>query len=89
MLTYEVQFELGPRNILGFLTSRDDSTYFIGTSQGTLVVNYSRNQFEVSPTILLSVDFILAVAITQTKEMQSVLLGVADCSACKSKNYQT
>ena len=36
---------LGPRNILGCITSRDDSMYSIGTSQGTLAVSYSRNQF--------------------------------------------
>ena len=69
--------------ILGRITSRDDSTYSIGTSQGTLAVSYSRNQFEVYPTNLLSVDSIPAVTITQTKAMQSVSLGVADCSACK------
>ena len=40
--------------------SRDDSTYSIGTSQGILAVSYSRNQFEVCPTNLLSVDFIPA-----------------------------
>ena len=80
---------LGPRNILGCISSRDDSTYSIGRSQGTLAVSYSRNQFEVCPTNLLSVDSIPVVTITQTKAMQSVSLGVADCSACKCKNCKT
>ena len=80
---------LGPRNILGCISSRDDSTYSIGRSQGTLAVSYSRNQYEVCPTNLLSVDSIPVVTITQTKAMQSVSLGVADCSACKCKNCTT
>ena len=51
---------LGPHNTLGCITSRYGSTYSIGTSQGTLAVSYSRNQFEVCPTNLLSIDSIPA-----------------------------
>ena len=34
---------LGHRNILGCITSGDDSTYSIGASQGTLAGSHNRN----------------------------------------------
>ena len=32
---------LGPRNIIGCITGKDDSTYTVGTSQGTISVAYT------------------------------------------------
>ena len=80
---------LGPRNIIGCITSRSDSTYSIGTNQGTLAVNYCRNQFEVCPTNILSIDSIPAGTISQTEAMQSASLGICNSSACRCKHCKT
>ena len=80
---------LGPRNILGCITSRDESTYSIGTTLGTLAVNYSRNQFELSPTNLLPLDSIPPRTVTQTEAMQSSSLGISNSPTCRCKHCKT
>ena len=80
---------LGPRNILGCITSRNESTYSIGTTQGRLAVNYSRNQFELCPTNLLPLDSIPPRTVTQTEAMQSASLGISNSSACRCKHCKT
>ena len=80
---------LGPRNILGCITSIGDSTYSIGTSRGKLAVNYSRNQFEVCPTKLLSIESIPSITVTQTEAMQNASLGIVGNSACRCKYCKT
>ncbi|KAI6653014.1 KRAB-A domain-containing protein 2-like isoform X2 [Oopsacas minuta] len=76
---------LGPRNILGCITSRDGTSYSIGTDKGALAVNYTRNQLEVCPTKLLPLDSIPPVSITQRESMQSSFLGISSNSACCKK----
>ena len=38
---------IAPRNLTGCITSKEDDMYTIGTSEGVLASNYTRNQFYV------------------------------------------
>ena len=80
---------LGPRNMLGCITEKGETTYRVGTSQGTLSVGYTRNQFELCSTNLLARDSVPDVTITQTQAMQSELLGISSGSACRCRHCKT
>ena len=45
---------LGTRNIVGCITSIHNSMYTVGTPQGTISVSYTRNQFELCPSNVIS-----------------------------------
>ena len=82
---------LGPRNILGCITSRDDSSYSIGTIQGTQAVNYSRFQFELCPTKLMSLESIPPVTISRQQQCRVLLSAslatqLADASIAKLRD---
>ena len=69
---------LGLRNISGCITGKDDSTYTVGTSQGTISVSYTRNQFELCPSNLLSIESVPSETVTQTEVTQSASLGITN-----------
>ena len=58
--------------MIGCITGKDDSTYTVGTSQGTISVAYTRNQFELCPRNLLSIG----PPDTVTQVTQSASLGL-------------
>ena len=80
---------LGPRNIIGCITDKDDSTYIVGTSQGTISVAYTRNQFELCPSNLLSIESVPPETVTQTEVTQSASLGITNGSSCRCKFCKT
>ena len=80
---------LGPRNVLGCITEKGETTYRVGTSQGTLSVDYTRNQFELCPTNFLSCNSVPDVTITQTQAMQSASLGISTGSVCRCGHCRT
>ena len=80
---------LGPRNIIGCITGKDDSTYTVGTSQGTISVAYTRNQFELCHSNLLSIESVPPETVTQTEVTQSASLGITNGSSCRCKFCKT
>ena len=56
---------LGPRNIVGCITSIDNSTYTVGTPQGTISVPYTRIQFVLGPSNVVSIGS--TIRVTQTE----------------------
>ena len=80
---------LGPRNMLACITEKGESTYRVGTSQGNLSVEYTRNQFDLCPVNLLTSESVPDTVISQTQAMQSASLGFSTGSACLCRHCKT
>ena len=75
---------IGPRNILGSIHEKRDDTYTIATSEGLISGGYSRNQFEIQSSNLITTPFSSTRIISQTELMQNASLG-AGIGACRCK----
>ena len=75
---------IGPRNILGSIHDKQDDIYTIATSEGLISGGYSRNQFEIQSSNLITTPFSSTRIISQTELMQNASLG-AGIGACKCK----
>ena len=81
---------LAPRNMLGVVTDVSEGSYTIGTRDGTLSTNYTRNQFDVcSSNIFLQPSSIPTVTIAQTSAMRNASLGIDKNSFCRCKYCKT
>ena len=81
---------LGPRNMLGVVTDITEGSYTIGTRDGTVSTNYTRNQFDVcSSNIFLQPSSVPAVTIPQTSAMRNASLGIDTNSCCRCSHCKT
>ncbi|KAI6658905.1 hypothetical protein LOD99_10898 [Oopsacas minuta] len=78
---------IGPRNILGSIQNKRDDIYTVATSKGIISGCYSRNQFEIQPSNLISTPFSSEI-VSQTEVMRNASLGagVGVCSSKKCNN---
>ena len=78
---------LRPCNILGVVSDISEGSYTVGTRDGTLSTNYSRNNFDICSSNI----FLLppAVTITQTSAMRNYSLGIDINSCCRCSYYKT
>ena len=67
---------IGPRNLSGCITNKDHLYRLVTTTEGTLGVKYTRGQFDVYNSNLL----------TPTKIPSHTSLGIEGDSACKCQN---
>ena len=80
---------IAPRNLTGCITSKEDDMYTIGTSEGILASKYTRNQFDVCSSRILSIEDITCIPITQTEAMRKASLGIEYGSSCRCKFCKT
>ena len=80
---------IGPRNITGCITGREDDLYTIETTEGILANSYTRNQFDICSSQLLSVKDIPSRVISQTEAMLKASLGIESGSSCRCKFCKT
>ena len=79
---------LGPSNIPTCITEKDESTYRVGTSQGSHSVEYTPNQFDLCPVNLLTSESV-PDTVKSTQAMQSASLGISIGSACRCRHCKT
>ena len=81
---------LGPRNKLGIVTDISEDIYTIGTRDGTLNTNYTRNQFEVcSSNTFIQPSNVPEAIISQTSAMRKASLSIEKNSFCRCKHCKT
>ena len=81
---------LGPRNMLGIVTDISEDIYTIGTRNGTLNTNYTRNQFEIcSSNTFIQPSNVPEAIISQTSAMRKASLGIEKNSFCRCKHCKT
>ena len=68
--------------------SKEDELDTIGTTDGTISCSYTRNQFEICSSQILSLEEILSCVITQTEAMHKASLGIESGSSCRCKILQ-
>ena len=80
----------GQRNMLGVVTDASEGSYTIGTRDGTVSTNYTRNQFDIpSCNIFLQPSSVTAVTITQTSAMRNASLRIDTSSCCRCSHCKT
>ena len=67
---------IGPRNLSGCITHKEDHLYTIGTTEGILGVKYTMGQFDVCNSNSLTPRKIPSHTITETEAMQKASLGI-------------
>ena len=80
---------IGPRNLTGCITQKDNELYTIGTVEGTLSNKYLRSQFDICPSHLISPEDVPLRTISQTETMRKASLGIESGSACRCKICRT
>ena len=80
---------LGQRNLIGVVTGVENNNYTIGTRDGILNNEYSRNQFDLCSNNFIQPDSIPSSTITQTAAMRNASFGIVGGAFCRCKFCKT
>ena len=47
---------IGPRNLPAYISCKEDDLFSIGSTEGILSCKYTRNQFDICPTKIISLE---------------------------------
>ena len=80
---------IGPRNLPEYITSKEDDLFSIGNTEGIFSCNYTRNQFDICTTKIISLEDKPSRILTSTEAMRKASLGLESGSACRCKYCKT
>ena len=73
---------MGQRNLMGVVMDENDGNYTIGTRDGLLNNEYSRNQFQQPSTVPPN-------SLSQTTAMRNASLGIVESAFCRCLHCKT
>ena len=80
---------LGQRNLMGVVMDENDGNYTIGTRDGLLNNEYSRNQFQLCSHQFIQPSTVPPNSLSQTTPMRNASLGIVEGAFCRCLHCKT
>ena len=74
---------LGQRNLMGVVMDVNEGNYTIGTRDGMLNNEYSRNQFQLCSQQFIQPSTVPSISLSQTTAMRNASLGIVEGAFCR------
>ena len=80
---------LGQRNLMGVVMDVNEGNYTMGTGDGMLNNEYSRNQFQLCSQQFIQPSTVPSTSLSQSTAMRNASLGIVEGAFCRCLHCKT